>query len=129
MIVFLLALSGSIFAQGVQAEPSPALPSGVLGSDLIAWSQVQTPRPVPLPLPLGQRPVAQQLSAETFVGTIIKTDSSYSLRVAGGKTYQLDDQDSDRNNVRQYQGKQVAVLGNLVGNCSGLRIVAIRLAS
>jgi len=129
-IVFLLALSGSIFAQGVQADPSPALPSGFLGPDLIAWSQMQTPRPVPQPLPPDQRPGAQeQPSAETFAGTIIKIKSSYSLRLAGGITYRLNDQDSDRNNVKQYEGQQVAVLGNLSPDRSGLRIVAIRLAS
>ncbi len=123
---FLLILCGSMFAQGVQAEPAPALPSGVLGPDLIAWSQMQTPRPVPQPLPPDQNPRAQQQpTAETFAGTIVKVGASYFLKVRDVITYRLDDQGQSR----QYEGKQVRLLGNLNANRNSLQVVSIQQSS
>ena len=84
---FLLILCASMCAQGVQPEPAPALPSGVLGPDLIAWSQMQTPRPVPQPLPPDQNPRAQQqATAEVFAGMIVKIDARYVLKMQSGIT-------------------------------------------
>jgi hypothetical protein len=123
---FLLILCGSMFAQGVQAEPAPVLPSGVLGPDLIAWSQMQTPRPVPQPLPPDQNPRAQQQpTAETFAGTIVKVGASYFLKVRDVITYRLDDQGQSR----QYEGKQVRLLGNLNANRNSLQVVSIQQSS
>ncbi len=45
----LLSISSLALAQ---ADPlSPALPSQVIGPQLIVWSQLQKPQPVPQPLP------------------------------------------------------------------------------
>ncbi len=122
---FLLILAGSMFAQGVQPEPAPALPSGVLGPDLIAWSQMQTPRPVPQPLPPDQNPRPQQQpTAEIFAGTIVKVDANYVLKMQSGKTYRLDQDD-----MRQYEGKQVRLAGNMDANRNQLHVISIELGS
>jgi hypothetical protein len=121
----LLILAGSMFAQGVQSEPAPTLPSSVLGPDLIAWSQMQTPRPVPQPLPPDQNPRAQQqATAEVFAGMIVKIDARYVLKMQSGITYRL-----DRANVGQYEGKQVRLAGNLDANRNQLHVITIELVS
>ena len=130
----LLILAGCMFAQGVQSEPAPALPSSVLGPDLIAWSQMQTPRPVPQPLPPDQNPPApQQPTTETLAGTIMKVDSSYVLKLASGLTYRLDyqneDQNDDQNNARRYEGKQIQLLGSVDANRNSIHILGIQLIS
>jgi hypothetical protein len=123
----LLVLAGSTFAQGVQSEPAPALPPSVLGPDLIAWSQMQTPRPVPQPLPPDQNPPAPQPpTTETFAGTIIKIDANYVLKLTSGLTYRLADQSDDQNNGRQYEGKQVRLIGSLDANRNSIHILSIQ---
>ncbi len=122
---FLLILCASMCAQGVQPEPAPALPSGVLGPDLIAWSQMQTPRPVPQPLPPDQNPRAQQqATAEVFAGMIVKIDARYVLKMQGGITYRL-----DQANMGQYEGKQVRLAGSLDANRNQLHVITIELVS
>lgn len=122
---FLLILCASMCAQGVQPEPAPALPSGVLGPDLIAWSQMQTPRPVPQPLPPDQNPRAQQqATAEVFAGMIVKIDARYVLKMQGGITYRL-----DQANVGQYEGKQVRLAGSLDAKRIQLHVITIELVS
>ena len=124
-ICSLLLLSGSMVAQAPQAEPSPALPSSVLGSDLIAWSQMQTPRPMPQPLPHGQKPRAQQQPAPaTLVGTIVKLGGSYFLRVPSGASYHLNG--NDETAVKQYDGKQVKLVGNEDDKSRSLHVLSIQ---
>ncbi|MGA7635017.1 MAG: DUF5818 domain-containing protein, partial [Terriglobales bacterium] len=104
---------------------APALPSGVLGPDLIAWSQMQTPRPVPQPLPPDQNPRAQQqATAEVFAGMIVKIDASYVLKMQGGITYRL-----DQANMGRYEGKQVRLAGSLDANRNQLHVITIELVS
>jgi hypothetical protein len=122
---FLLILCASMCAQGAQPEPAPALPSGVLGPDLIAWSQMQTPRPVPQPLPPDQNPrIQQQATAEVFAGMIVKIDASYVLKMQGGITYRL-----DQANMGRYEGKQVRLAGSLDANRNQLHVITIELVS
>lgn len=140
-----LLLSVSVFGQGTPIQPSPALPADQLGPQLVAWSQAQKPRPVPQPLPPPDRPeqqpeqqpdqqppgqpangqVQQQPTAQTFTGTILKDGSKWILKDSSGTTYQLDDQ----NNAKQYEGKQVKVVGNLEAKTNTLHIVSIQLIS
>jgi hypothetical protein len=127
---FLLILCASMCAQGVQPEPAPALPSGVLGPDLIAWSQMQTPRPVPQPLPPDQNPRAQQqATAEVFAGMIVKIDARYVLKMQSGITYRLDQANVGQYTVGQYEGKQVRLAGNLDANRNQLHVITIELVS
>jgi hypothetical protein len=143
--VALLTFSAPLmFSQGVQRQPSPVPPSEILGPQLIAWSQVQKPQPVPAPLPPPDRPVqseqqtgqagsqtpqapaAQQPTAQTLTGTIIKDGGRYLLKVSSSTTtYELDDQEP----AKRYEGKQVKVVGALSATGNSFHIVSIELMS
>jgi hypothetical protein len=137
MISFVIALVAPVFGQGPQTQPSTALPAAnVLGPQLIVWSQAQQPRPVPQPLPdppeqqpAQQQPgqsansqAEQQPAAQIFIGTITRDGSKYVLKESDGTTYQLDDQ----GNAKQYEGKQVKIVGNLEANSNTLHISTIQ---
>jgi Protein of unknown function (DUF5818) len=137
-VVFLLVTAPLMFSQGPQAKTSPALPSEILGLQLIAWSQAQKPQPVPQPLVPPARPVQQAEqsanafrqdtslpTAQTITGTIIKNGTQYVLEVAGSSSYELDDQDL----VQQYEGKPVEVTATPEGTGSRLHVISIQLAS
>jgi hypothetical protein len=124
--------------QNPQSQPSPALPSDILGPQLIAWSQTQTPQPVPQPLPRrsvpqpdqqpeGANPSAQQQqpTLQKFTGTIVKADGAYVLKVSTTNEYQLDDQEK----AKKYEGKRVTVGGTLDAEGSSLHVINIELVS
>jgi hypothetical protein len=50
-----LAFAQLASAQDGQSYPGPVAPSDILGSQLVAWSEVQKPQPVQLPLPSPNR--------------------------------------------------------------------------
>jgi len=131
-----LILAASVFGQEPQIRPSPALPASILGPQLIVWSHLQKPQPVSEPLPeQQQQPRQQQVrqpantqdrqqpSAHTFTGTIMKDGAKYVLKESRGATYQID------NDARQYEGKQVRIVGNLDANNDILHVSSIRLIS
>jgi hypothetical protein len=142
-VVFFLLTAPLVFSQDRQSQPSPALPSEILGPQLIVWSQAQKPQPVPQPLPPPERPVQQQPdqpgaqpasppapssqkpAQQTFTGTIVKDGSRYVLKVAADNVYQIDDQDA----VKQYEGKPVKIVGNLNADGHSIRVVKIELMS
>jgi hypothetical protein len=138
ILVFLLTTLPLMFAQEPQIQRSPALPSDILGPQLIAWSQLQKPQPVPQPLPPPDRPIQQpdlqpansaakleQPAAPAFVGTITKDGARYVLKVSGNSAYQLDDQ----NRAKQYEGKAVKIAGTLDADGKSLHIAGIELVS
>jgi hypothetical protein len=61
----------------------------------------------------------------TFQGTIVKKGASYVLRATSNETYQLDDQDR----ARQYEGKQIKIVGTLDVNGRSLHVTSIELIS
>jgi hypothetical protein len=140
-LAFLLGTVPLMCAQAPQSQPSPVLPSDILGPQLIVWSQVQKPQPVPQPLPPPDRPIQQpdkqpvqsanppaqpqQPAAQTFTGTIVKDGSRYVLKVSSNTAYQLDDQEK----AKQFEGKQVKIGGTLDANGSSLHIVSIEVVS
>ena len=139
-LILLLGTVPPMSAQDLQGQLSPALPSDILGPQLIAWSQLQKPQPVPQPLPPPDRPISQpdqqtqptnplaqelQPVAQTFKGTIVKDGSRYVLKVSSNSEYQLDDQEK----AKQYEGKQVKIGGTLDANGSSLHIFSIELVS
>lgn len=143
-VVFLLVVP-LLWAQDLRSQPSPVPPSGILGPQLIAWSQFQKPEPVPQPLPPPDRPVQQPdqttnqqpapsaksqeqqqpPAAQTFTGTIVKDAGRYILKVSSTSVYQLDDQEK----AKQYEGKQVKIEGTLAANGNSLHITSIELLS
>ncbi len=135
---FLLTSLPLMFAQDLQIQRNPALPSDILGPQLIAWSQLQKPQPVLQPQPSPDRPIQQpdpqpatsaakqeQPSIPAFVGTITKDGARYVLKVSSNSAYQLDDQ----NRARQYEGKQVKIAGTLDADGKSLHITGIDLAT
>src|SRR5882757_7591959 len=73
-LVFLLVTVPLMFSQDLKGKPSPALPSQILGPQLIAWSQVQEPQPLTEPMrqadqqspQTAQEPPQQQPAAQTL---------------------------------------------------------------
>ena len=137
-LAFLLVTAPLMVTQNPQSQPSPALPSDILGPQLIAWSQTQTPQPVPQPLPRrsvpqpDQQPESanpsaqpQQPTVQRFTGTIVKTDGVYVLKVSSTNEYQLDDQEK----AKLYEGKQVTVRSTLDAKGSSLHVINIELVS
>jgi len=128
-----------VFAQDPQTQPRPALPSDILGPQLIVWSHLQKPQPLPQPLPPPDRPIQQQdqqsanppapqeqrPATATFIGMIIKDGTKYVLKASSNKAYQLDDQDR----AKQYEGKQVKIAGTLNADGQSLHITSIELLS
>jgi hypothetical protein len=136
-LVFLV-VTLPMLGQDPQARLSPALPSEILGPQLIAWSQLQKPQPVPQPLPPPDRPIHQpdqqaanqpaqheQPAAPTFMGTIIKNGARYVLKVSSNNAYQLDDQ----HRAEQYEGKQVKITGTPDADGKSIHIMGIELFS
>jgi hypothetical protein len=141
-LAFLLVTAPLMVTQNPQSQPSPALPSDILGPQLIAWSQTQTPQPVPQPLPrrsvpqpdqqpesanpsAGPSAQPQQPTLQKFTGTIVTTDGVYVLKVSSTNEYQLDGQER----AKQYEGKQVTVGGTLDAKGSSLHVINIELVS
>jgi hypothetical protein len=125
-----IAQAQSSSAEIPQVLPNPALPSGMLGPQLIVWSETRRPQPVPQPLPANQSPPANsqaqpQPTAQTFTGTITKDGDNYVLKASNGAVYQLDNQDE----AKQFDGKPVKIVGNLDATSNILHVTSILLIS
>ena len=122
----------ALLAQSANREA--ALPGEVLGPQLVAWSQMQTPHPVPQPLPerpdpqkpAPTEPQAQQPqpTSQFFTGMIMKDHGKFVLQTAD-TTYQIDDQEQ----VKTYEGRRVKVSGTLDAKTNLLHVATIDLIS
>ena len=148
----LVCIVGAAFAQQSPAKPAPGRNDGILGPQLIAWSELQKPQPVPqkpepLPPPDGRaepaqspttqaqpdkpaqqtqpEPDSQQSTAQTISGTVVKIGNKYVLETADNLAYELDDQDR----ARQYENKHVKVMGTLDRTTGIIHIKSIELLS
>jgi Protein of unknown function (DUF5818) len=138
LVAFLLVLAQAGFAQNLLSQPNPNF------GQLIAWSQLQNPKPLPEPRPdpapspgtpqeqqpKSERPDSavaqqQQLPVQTLTGTITKEDGKYVLKASDSKTYQIDDQDK----ARQFEGKQVKIVGSLDPSTGTIHLQSIEPAS
>jgi S1-C subfamily serine protease len=144
LIVVVLLVAAPAWPQAPANHPAPTLPEDILGPQLIAWSQVQQPRPIADAIPADQQTTQQaaQQSADsaaeqgigaetrtrpatqTFTGIIVKDGARYVLK-ASSVVYELDDQDRSR----KYEGKQVRVKGVLDAKGSDVHVVDIELIS
>jgi hypothetical protein len=136
----LLGLTPLLLGQELQNQAVPRFPGDVLTSQLVAWTQMQKPKPVPEPLPPPDkgvpepdrqttppaRPQAlQQTPAETFTGKIVKDGGKYVLKVSSNTTYQLEEQSS----LEKYKDQDVRIVGTLDASGNTIRIVKIELVS
>jgi outer membrane biosynthesis protein TonB len=140
----------SFAQQPSPAQPAPGQNERVLGSQLIAWSEMQKPQPVPQqpqPIPAPDRkadqpspapdskpepkaqqqaePEAQQSTAQSVSGTIVRVGGKYVLETADNLAYQLDDQDK----ASQYEGKHVKITGTLDRATGILHVKTVELMS
>jgi len=124
-----LLLAGSMVAQQPPTDPAPDGNDGILGPQLIAWSEVQRPEPVsPQQHPDAPQaePDSQQQTARTLTGVIAKVENSYVLQTTGDSvTYKLDDADK----AKPYEGKRVRVEGILDPTTRILHVSSIQLLS
>jgi hypothetical protein len=134
-ILMFLSTWPAMLAQDIKSQPSPVLPSDILGLQLIAWSQMQKPQPIPQPMPSPGRPSQQaeqqpppqppSPAAQTFTGTIVKDSGRYILKASVTNVYELDDQER----AKQYEGKQVRIAGTLDATGNSLHVTSIELLS
>jgi hypothetical protein len=116
-------------AQELQKDGKPALPSKVVGPQLIVWSQAQTPQPVPEPLPRPtapeQRPTSKDVlsknASQTFTGVVMNDRGRFVLKTPGNISYDLDDQQR----VRWFEGKTVKLEGSLSSEAKTISITRI----
>jgi hypothetical protein len=153
LVTIALLFSGVSLAQDPAARPAPSTGDGILGPQLIAWSEMQKPQPVPqrpepVPVPdsnahkqagptedTPQQQPAQDAkapaqpkqgpAAQTLSGTVIKLGNKYVLKTTDKQTYELDDQDR----AREYEGKQVKIVGSLDRTTNMIHITSIELIS
>jgi hypothetical protein len=121
VLALLSATAQLIVAQDQQSKSGPALPPGILGPQLIAWSQLQRLQPVQLPRAARQK----ESTAQAFTGTIVEDGSSYVLKVSTNSAYQLAEQET----AKKYSGKQVRISGILDASGESLHIISIELVS
>lgn len=135
-LVLCLALIHMARAQNSQ---KPKHPSPENGTELIAWTQLQEPRPIPsadgLTVP-GRRtdgitPVIGMTNdfsiqpVQSFSGAVISADGEYLLKMADGVNYYLDDQELGK----EFEGKDVRVTGNLIPGSDLIKVRDIKAAS
>jgi hypothetical protein len=96
---------------GVSQMERPSLPSGVLGPQLIVWSQQQRPRPLPPAQNYGTTPQLRsqaQTGAKSFEGTITQSGGRLVLLEASTHiAFQLQDQAGQY--ARKFEGRKVGL--------------------
>jgi Protein of unknown function (DUF5818) len=139
-LALFLAIAPFAFSQDGTPQPCPDV-TGTLGCELVAWSQLQEPVPLPepdtrpVPPPDQQRrpqpgqsassPAHPSASRQSITGIIVRQGEKCVLKAGDNTTYQLDDQ----NKARQYQDKQVKVVGRLDVDSNTLHIESIELSA
>jgi len=124
---------------------SPANPAPVTSGDsgtLIAWTMMQQPVPMQSQNPPAreQQPDSQykqgrdaqrdqemerEPATQSFAGTVMLENDRYVLKTSDNNTYQLDDQER----AKEYQNKQVQVMGVLNTETNVIRVRDIKMAS
>lgn len=135
-LVLCLALIHMARAQNSQ---KPKHPSPENGTELIAWTQLQEPRPIPsadgLTVPgrqtdgitpaIGMTNDFSIQPVQSFSGAVISADGEYLLKMADGVNYYLDDQELGK----EFEGKDVRVTGNLIPGSDLIKVQDIKAAS
>jgi hypothetical protein len=129
LLISVLLLAGSLTALQLPPDPTPGGNDGILGPQLIAWSEIQKPQPVAprqsQPDARQSEPDAQQQTARTVTGVVAKVENNYVLQTGDSLTYKLDDRDK----ARPFEGKRVRVEGTLDPTTGILHVTSIELLS
>jgi uncharacterized protein DUF5818 len=133
----LMAISPVVYAQDAVKQPSPALPSEILGPPLVAWSILQQPHRIPDTVPAPDKRAyrsqagepadsqREQPAAQFFTGTITQENGKYVLKLSDSTIYELDEPEK----AGAYEGKQVKVDGTLDARNNVLHVSSIMLLS
>ncbi|MFZ0815205.1 MAG: DUF5818 domain-containing protein [Candidatus Sulfotelmatobacter sp.] len=105
-----------LFARDKQSQTDPVLPPVVLGPQLIAWSQLQSPQPLQQIATQQEKPASQ-----TFTGMIMRDGGTYVLKVSTSTAYPL----AEQQKAKPYEGKQVRISGILDATRESLHILSI----
>jgi hypothetical protein len=140
-LALFLLISSCAFSQDATPKPCPEVMPNTLGCEPVAWSQLQDPVPLPAPTvepasPPDEQPDTQsspsttpqtepQTAKQSIKGIIVREGEKFVLKAGDNTTYQLDDQEK----ARQYQDKQVNVVGILDTDSNTLHIETIELVS
>lgn len=112
MLLSSLLLATFSAAQQPPTDPAPEGNDGILGPQLIAWSELQKPQPVSPPAQAqthASQSDARRQTARTVTGVVAKVEKGYVLETGDSLTHQLDAQDK----AMPYEGKRVRVEGIL----------------
>lgn len=141
----LLIFCGLVIApQSFSQQSTPQTPEDAYTSrELIAWSQLQNPQPTPQPLPPRDTPVpqpqqpqdqqsklpadpqTQQEPTHSYSGRVLKDADGYVLKTTESTTLLLD----ASIDLRQYQDRNVRIVGNFDPVSHSMRVVKIELLS
>jgi hypothetical protein len=110
--------------QPVPQRPEP-VPVPDSNADKQAGPTEDTPKQQPAPDTKAPAQEKQGPAAQTLSGTVIKLGNKYVLKTADKQTYELDDQDK----AREYEGKQVKIVGSLDRTTNMIHITSIELIS
>ncbi len=112
-----LSVTIPLFAQNKQNQTDPVLPPDIIGPQLIAWSQLQSPQP----LQQTRTTQPKEPASQTFTGMIMRDGTTYVLKVSTSTAYPL----ADPQKAKPYEGKQVRISGILDANGESLHILSI----
>ncbi len=115
-LAFLLAIA-PLCAQNKQKQTDPVLPPDIIGPQLIAWSQLQSPQP----LQQAQTTQQNEPTSQTFSGIIMRDGGTYVLKVSTSTAYPL----AEPQKAKPYEGKQLRISGILDANGESLHILSI----
>lgn len=113
---FLFALTFKFTALGQEPRAVSSIDPGIQGTQLIAWSVMQTPEPV------GTLPSAHP---QSLTGAIIREPNRYVLHMQDNRDYELDDQGK----AREFAGCQVRIVGKLDESSPKIYVESIGLLS
>jgi len=127
LLLFVPAMCAQeIRGQGLATEPHPALPSDILGPQLIVWSEQHQPEPVQQTL--SDSPELPAL--QTFTGTIVKIEGAFVLSLSNDTSYILEESKlGELKGVEAYEGKQVRIQGTLDADTHILHVKSIEIIS
>jgi len=146
--IICLGVALALAQQSPAPKPAPGHTDGILGPQLIAWSELQKPQPVPQqpqPVPPPDTQPRQQPSQQnpqpdaepqsqaeprestpqSVTGSVVKVAGKYMLETEDNIAYQLDDQEK----AKQYEGKRVKVTGSLDRTTGIFHVSSIELLS
>jgi Protein of unknown function (DUF5818) len=136
-LALFLLVSSWAFSQDASPQPCPDVTRDSLGCEPVAWSRLQEPVPLPepgrVPAPSPDQQSSQSAGSQvqpdtpkqSIKGIIVRQGEKFVLKAGDNTTYQLDDQ----NKARQYQDKQVNIVGILDTDSNTLHIETIELVS